>query len=102
MGYMAPKLGYTAQYVMHGQKIGYLNPGWGTWSQDGVSGARIESLAPRIRYTAPDDPQERVHGLKIGYKAVPERMDHQPMMPQYDSTYIQSQVLLLWALVGFD
>lgn len=41
----------------------------------GYLAARIESLAPRIRYIAPDDSHERVHGLRIGYKAVPERMD---------------------------
>lgn len=99
---MAPKVGYTAQYVMHGPKIWYLNPRWLHDPRMGYLPARIESLAPRIKYIAPDDPQERVHGLRIGYKAVPERMDHQPMMPQYDSTCIQSQVLLVWALVGFD
>lgn len=102
MGYMAPKVGYTAQYVMHGPKIWYLNPRCVQDPRMGYLPARIESLAPRIKYIAPDDPQERVHGLRIGYKAVPERMDHQPMMPQYDSTCIQSQVLLVWALVGFD
>ena len=64
----------------------------------GYLASRKESLAPRIRYIAPDDPQERVHGLRIGYRAVPERMDHQPVMPQYDSTCIQSQVLLVWEI----
>ena len=67
----------------------------------GYLAARKEYLAPRVMCIAPDDPQGRGHGLRMGYRAVPERIDHQPV-PRYDSTCIQTQVLQVWTLVGFD